>query len=121
MSDKQKYFDGERVCAEKIALDIRYRRISHNELMSLISDPKISAAFYEDSYKDKIPKSQWDEKYLEKLSYAVISESFNADYLLYLEEVAEFVTRNKEKKNSNKIVLGTVVILCIVLFFIICW
>ena len=39
----------------------------------------------------QIVANQWDEEYLEKLSYAVVSESFNKDYLLYLEEVADSV------------------------------
>lgn len=90
-----------------IALDIRYRNLSHDDLLLIISDPEISAAFYGKTYEDKIPKNQWDEEYLEKLSYAVVSESFNKDYLLYLEEVADSVSA---QKNNSKIVIGGVVL-----------
>lgn len=95
MPDMQRYFDGNHVKRENIAIDIRDQRLSHEELMSIIADPKISAEFYGDSYQDKVSKNQWDEKYLEKLSYAVISEGFNKDYLLYLEEVAGYVSGQK--------------------------
>lgn len=107
MVDKRKYFDGNRVNRAMIALDIRYRNLSHDDLLLIISDPEISAAFYGKTYEDKIPKNQWDEEYLEKLSYAVVSESFNKDYLLYLEEVADSVSA---QKNNSKIVIGGVVL-----------
>ncbi len=116
MVDKQRYFDGNRVSREMIALDIRYRRLSHDDLLLLISDPKISAAFYGKSYEDKIPKDQWDEEYLEKLSYAVVSESFNKDYLLYLEEVADSVSA---QKNNSKIVIGGVVLAAAVIALVV--
>ncbi len=107
MVDKQRYFDGNRVKREIIVQDIRYRRLSHDDLLLVISDPEISAAFYGKFFEDKIPKNQWDEEYLEKLSYAVVSESFNKDYLLYLEEVAGSVSA---QKNNSKIVIGGIVL-----------
>lgn len=107
MFNKQRYIDGDRVKSELIALDIRYRKISHDDIMSLISDPQISAAFYGEVYKDKVPESRWDEDYLEELSYAVISEGFNEDYLLYLEKVANTVAA---RKNHQKLVVGGVVL-----------
>ena len=116
MVDKQRYFDGSRVKRETIAQDIRYRRLSHEDLLIIISDSEISAAFYGQSYEDKIPKNQWDEKYLEKLSYAVVSEAFNKDYLLYLEEVANSVSA---QKNNSKIVIGGVVLVVAVVALVV--
>lgn len=114
--NKQRYFESGKVKREAIAMDIRYGRISHTELMDIITDPDISATFYGDKYEKKVPKEQWNEEYLEKLSYAVISESFNGDYLLYLEEVANWVS---EKKNKSKIIIGTVVLVVAVVVLIV--
>lgn len=105
--NKQRYFDGEKVKREAISMDIRYGKLSHEELLELISDPSISAEFYGNGYNDKLPKEQWDDKYLEKLSYAVVSEAFNKDYLLYLEEVANSISSNK---NNSKIIIGGIVL-----------
>ena len=95
MLDMHRYFDGNHVNRETIAVDIREQRLSHEELMSIIADPRIYAEFYGDFYRDKVSKNQWDKNYLEKLSYSVISEGFNKDYLLYLEEVAGYVSGRK--------------------------
>lgn len=107
MIDKQRYFDGKNVNRVAIAMDIKYRRISHDQVMEIVNDPDISSTFFEDSYKDKVPKNQWNEKYLDELSYAVVAESFNKDYLLYLEKVANSVS---SKKNNYKIVIGGIVL-----------
>ena len=89
---------------------------NHPPFLALITDSDISAEFYGDKYEKKVPKEQWDEKYLEKLSYAVVSESFNKDYLLYLEEVANGVS---EKKNSPKVIIGVVVLVVAVVALIV--
>lgn len=117
MIDKHRYFDGNKIKRETIAMDIRYRRISHEDLMTIISDPKISADFYGNFYKDKIPKNQWDERYLEKLSYAVVSEGFNKDYLLYLEEVANTVST--QKNNTKIVVYGVMLVVAIVALIVV--
>lgn len=114
--NKQRYFDSGKVKREAIAMDIRYGRISHSDLIDIITDSDISAEFYGDKYEKKVPKEQWDEQYLEKLSYAVVSESFNKDYLLYLEEVANGVS---EKKNSPKVIIGAVVLVVAVVALIV--
>lgn len=114
--NKQRYFDSGKVKREAIAMDIRYGRISHTDLMDIITDPDISAEFYGDKYEKKVSKEQWDEKYLEKLSYAVVSESFNRDYLLYLEEVANGIS---EKKNNSKVIIGAVVLVVAVVALIV--
>ena len=97
MINKEKYFENGKLKRESIAMDIKYHRISHEDLLALIEDPDISREFYGDSYADKIPQVEWNEQYLDKLSYAVVSEAFNKDYLLYLEKVAKYVREKKSK------------------------
>jgi len=121
--DKQRYFEEGKVARGVIALDVRDRRIKHDDLMDLIADPAVAEAFYGGTYDDKIPKDQWNEKYLEKLSYAVVSGGFNRDYLLYLEEVAEEVTRRKNRIRNIKIMIGGIVlaVIIIILAALICY
>lgn len=107
MINKEKYFENGKLKRESIAMDIKYHRISHEDLLSLISAPEISKEFYGDMYKNKVPREEWNEQYLDKLSYAVVSESFNKDYLLYLEQVANGIG---EKKINTKIIVGGIVL-----------
>ena len=100
--DKQRYFENGRLKRGSIAMDIKYHKISHDELMSLISDPEVSKEFFGEPC-GKIPKEDWDQQYLDKLSLAAVSECFNKDYLLYLEQVANGVGG---KKRSTKLIVG---------------
>lgn len=45
------------------------------------------------SYDKKRPESEWNDNYLTKLFYSVVAESFNLDFLLYVDKVAEYVSR----------------------------
>ena len=77
---------------DKIAMDIKYRKLKRHDIERLCRDTRISASFIGSGYNNKKPKRAWDKSYLDLLSYAVVAESFNRDYLLYLDEVADFVT-----------------------------
>ena len=120
-----RYIKDGTVDRERIALDVRDGRISHAELETLVSDPSIKKAFFGVSCSNKRPQSEWNEDYLRQLSYSVVSDAFNADYLFYLEKVASTVRNNKAgRANSgvNKgvitaIAIAVVVIVAIVLFF----
>ena len=114
--NKEKYFENGRLKRESIAMDIKYHRISHDDLMSLISDPELSKDFFGNAYKNKVPKEEWNEQYLDQLSYAVVGESFNKDYLLYLEQVANGIGK---KKINIKIMVGGIVLVIAVLILII--
>lgn len=106
MIDIQGYIVDGRVAREKIAMDIKYRKLNRADLENIIADPRIQQAFIGHGYSDKVPKKQWTNNYLEKLSYAVVAEGFNKDYLLYLNEVAEYVTnKNKNVRNIIKIII----------------
>lgn len=116
MINKEKYFENGKLKRESIAMDIKYHRISHEDLLALIEDPDISREFYGDSYADKIPQVEWNEQYLDKLSYAVVSEAFNKDYLLYLEQVANGIG---EKKINSKIIIGVIVLAVAVIVLVV--
>lgn len=113
--NKEKYFENGRLKRESIVMDIKCHRISHDDLMSLISDPEFSKEFCGDIYKDKVPREEWNEQYLDKLSYAVVGEGFNKDYLLYMEQVANGIG---EKKINTKIIVGGVVLVIAVIVLI---
>lgn len=110
--NKEKYFENGRLKRESIAMDIKYHKISHDDLMSLIADPEISKNFIGDTYKNKVPREEWNEQYLDQLSYAVVGESFNKDYLLYLEQVANGM--GKKKINTKIIVGGGVLVIAVI-------
>lgn len=96
---------------DKIAMDIKYRRIRGSDIEGICNDPRISGSFIGSTYKDKKPKQYWNKAYLDLLSYAVVAESFNMDYLMYLDEVADFVSRATFKK---VVIAGVIVILVII-------
>ena len=52
------------------------------------------------SYDKKRPESEWNDDYLTKLFYSVVAESFNLDFLLYVDKVAEYVSR----KNPARVI-----------------
>lgn len=108
MLDVHSYVVDGRVAREKIAMDVKYRNLNRTDLEHLAVNPDIQRAFIGDRYSDKVPKNQWTKDYLDELSYAVVGESFNKDYLLYLDEVAEYVSK---KKNNGKIIAGAIILL----------
>lgn len=105
------YITNGKVARDKIAMDIKYRKISRDEIEELCKDQRITASFIGSSYSDKRPKQEWNKEYLGRLSCAVVGEAFNREYLLYLDEVAGFVSKAKLKR---VIVNGAVMILVII-------
>ena len=87
------------VARSRIALDIKFRNIKRADIEQLISDARITSAFLGKTFDQKVSKNQWNKFYLNELSYAAVSESFNRDYLLYLDEVAEYVSEAQHKKD----------------------
>lgn len=105
------------VARDRIAMDIKYRKITRHTIEELCADPRIQASFIGSSYTEKKQKKEWNKEYLGRLSYAVVGESFNRDYLLYLDEVAEYVSKAKYRKI---IVAGIIVVLVIIAGVIVC-
>ena len=111
MSDE--YILNGEVARNKIALDVKYRKLIRADIERLVANPKIAAAFIGSAYTAKKAKKYWNESYLDELSYASIAASFNRDYLLYLDEVAEFVT-NSRAARKKIIVAGAVVVIAVI-------
>ena len=110
MTDNEYIINGE-VARDKIAMDIKYRKINRDTIEKLCADQRIKSAFIGSSFPDKWPKREWNKEYLGQLSYAVVGESFNRDYLLHLNEVAEFVSKATCKK---VITVGVIIALLII-------
>lgn len=94
----------------RIADDIKNRKLNRAEIEELVLDERVQAVFLNDTFSEKLPPEKWDKNYLEQLSCAAIAESFNRDYLLYLNAVASHVARIKWKK----IAVGAVIILLVI-------
>lgn len=116
MLDIQQYIRNGRVEREKIAMDIQKRVLTGADLRFLMKNTDIQAAFFGQAYEKKVPKEQWDAAYLELLTYAVVAEGFNEDYLLYLDEVADYVFKKKESsKIIKRIIIGSIIIIIAVI------
>lgn len=99
------------VARNKIALDVKRRVISRAEIEQLVLDKRIQSAFLNETFGKKVPKKEWNKSYLNVLTNVAIAECFNRDYLLYLDEVADFVTKARIKK----IILGAVVVVLVII------
>ncbi len=97
------YIENGAVRRDKIAMDIKYGRLDRAAIESLCDNPQIKAAFFGTNYADKKPRGLWNKEYLDLLSYAVVAESFNRDYLLHLNEVAEYVAKPTGRKLIERV------------------
>ncbi|MDU6340443.1 MAG: hypothetical protein E6583_03845 [Clostridium sp.] len=119
MIDINQYLDNGTIEREKIVNDIKIRKLSHNDIEELVSNQKVQDAFIGDTYQDKVDKKKWTEEYLNELSCAVVGESFNSDYLFYLEEVAEHVfKKHNYKMRFYNIILFVLVLILLILIAI---
>jgi hypothetical protein len=103
---------------DRIAMDIKYRKLKSIDIKNICNDPQIKASFIGSVYKEKKPKQYWSKAYLDLLSCAVVAESFNLDYLLHLDEVADFVSKAKVKKAVITRAIIISVIIAVVIVFI---
>jgi hypothetical protein len=105
------YIVNGRVSRNKIAWDVKNRKLNRPAIERLLSDPMTSSAFIGSGFNNKRSKREWDKAYLEKLTYSSVAECFNPEYLYYLDEVADFVSKAKIKK----IVIGVIVIVLVII------
>lgn len=111
-----------KVARNLIAIDIRERKITRGDIEQLVLDKRIQSAFLNKTFDKKVPPNQWDKDYLEELTYAALAQSFNRDYLLYLDEVAEFVAQSsKRKKKIGTAVCVTVIAAACFLIGLVIW
>ena len=107
------YINNGKVARSQIALDIKRRVISRSDIEQIISDKRIQAVFLNEKYDKKVPKKDWNKSYLNVLTSAAIAESFNRDYLLYLDEVADHVA--KKARAIKIIIVGAIIIILIII------
>jgi hypothetical protein len=82
-----------------IASAVRFRRLRRTGIENICAMPEVRSVFIGDNFSGKKrPKSEWNEAYLDLL-HGTFNSCFNRDYLLYLDEVAEFVSKANPKKN----------------------
>lgn len=120
MVEMDRYIVDDVVKRDKIVADIKRCRIGKNEILELTKDSRISEAFFGIGEVEKKNKEDWDNSYLDELSLVAVSEMFNKDYLLYLSEVAKYITNKNQKKEKNAKLIKGVVIIAIVLLFLVC-
>lgn len=110
MIDINRYIVDGSVKRDRIVSDIKRGRISRNDIIELDQNKEIEAAYFGNTNLEKIDKNLWNERYLDELSLAAVSETFCVEYLLYLNEVAQYVmTKDKKKERDNKILKGVLV------------
>lgn len=93
-----KYIIDGKVAINEIVIDIKYRKLNREDILKLAEDPQIKDSFFGGEFRHKKPKSEWDKDYLNLVSCGAIAESFNLEYMLYLNEVAEYVEQVRKKK-----------------------
>ena len=114
MTNVNTYIENGVVLREKIAIDIKYGVLGKDDIAALVADQRVRDAFIGTDYAKKIPAAQWNQEYLDKLSYAAVAEAFNEDYLRYLHEVAASVNGSKSNRISKGVVIGAVVAVAVV-------
>ena len=102
----------ESVDRAKIAMDVVKRTLCADDIRRLCQREDVRASFIGKTYPDKRPRKEWNQSYLDKLYYAVVAESFNLDYLLYLDEVAEYVNQSKIVKQV--VIAGVILVVVII-------
>lgn len=119
MSDLSRYIKNGRVEREAISMDIKNGDIGEADLNAIINNPDVKTTFIGKEFKNKKPLSIWSKDYLDELSYAVVSESFNADYLRYLYDVAKYVNDSKKKKSKISYIVAAVIIIAVIIGIIV--
>ena len=94
------YFANGEVDRAKIVTDILSRKIDAKTVEQLCSNPQIKASFTRGGFPNKRPKKEWNAKYLDLLACVAVAETFNKDYLLYLNKVAGYVAAKAKLKKA---------------------
>lgn len=119
MMDVKKYIvDGE-LKRDKIVADIKRGRISTSDIMELDRMQEVREAYFGDGYDYKVDKDKWNASYLDKLALVSVSETFNKEYMLYLNEVAECVVAKEQQNLKNNTLIRTVITIAIVVALIV--
>lgn len=106
-----KYIKNGKVERATIAMDVKTLKLKRDDIITLCKVKEVQDNFIGQTYENKKPKKYWNKEYLDLLYWSVVAESFNLDYLLHLNEVAEFVSKAKFKK---VIITGVIIVLVII-------
>lgn len=90
-----KYMRNGNLSLYDVAADIKTRKLTAMDIDKLVNEPIVQSAFFGDLAPLKQPKRKWSKKYLDELCIAPAFKCFNREYLLYLDEVAEYVSKKK--------------------------
>lgn len=109
-----KYIDDGIVQTGKIANDVRYKKLSHNEILEILNDSRVRAAFIGTNLNNKKTINEWNEEYLDELFGMASMTCFNEDYLMFLEKVSKYVSQKRRIKSLSKLItIGICVFLLI--------
>ena len=100
--DIDKYIDDGLVLTSHIAYDVRFGRLSHQDIIEILKDERVKKAFIGTHLEQKRPQSEWSKEYLVELLGMSSMTCFNEDYLFFLEKVAKYVNNHKLRSFFNK-------------------
>lgn len=107
----EKYMQNGKVDCAAIAMDVKMCKLSPDDIRELCKHKEVQDSYIGEKYENKKPKQYWNKEHLDYLYWVSVAESFNLDYLLYLSEVADFVSKATYKKI---VIAGVTVVLVIV-------
>lgn len=94
-----------------VVAEVKARRLSRSEIKQFADDPDMQAEFFGDLSAYIRPKKEWNELYLKQLSSVAGGECFNVEYLLYLDEVIDYITKTHQKKRIGICITGVLLII----------
>lgn len=120
MKGLESFIKDGKVERSRVAMAIASGELTKNEILELCKDSRVKSAFIGTSYSSGYSRDKWNKEYLDELVCAAVAESFNEDYLLYLNEVAESVRSKKNNKSSfsGGKTIGVVAVVVVVIFVI---
>ena len=110
MKNLDEYIKEGRVVRSKVAMAVVKGDLTRHDIIELCKDSRMKAVFIGSSYSPKCSNDHWTRDYIDELVCASVAESFNQDYLLYLEKVVSYM-KEKEKNKLGlfwKVVAGII-------------
>ncbi len=86
---------------DKIVADIKRGRLTRNDITELDKNTIVKESYFGSDKVVRRDSAEWNSNYLDELALASVSEMFNESYMLYLNEVATFVSRKEEKREKD--------------------
>ena len=114
-----KYIENDKPIRARIVQDIIKSRLKGSDLETIMENDIIKAHLSTEPFLEKKDKSAWTREYLEDLFYPSGPKYFSREFLLYLNEVAEYVTSKEPQKRKTRfdykyIFIGIIIFILIV-------